>query len=632
MSPSRRLTLALLEAFAVLAPALAFLRYYGNEGSPEIGANLTHFGLLVTAWGTVLLVRGAAWALLPNRAAAITATAACTSVWLVLLLYYCVAALGLHGWGKIITWPIVRPYLAEFSALLDYLQIPGPLVFCGSLIVLAGASIFWWMITGPRDWVSSAAAPLSLTTLVVVFVGGGAAIAIKATTYFRHPPVEVGEPVSLTFFPPPPIHYGQRQWREDPRALARENEARRQLAASSCAPRRNVILIVSDALRADHLDLYGYGRKTSPYLSRRAKLNAAGPMVKAIAACAETSCAMPALLYSKMPGDLTQGAIGLSEALRTIGYRSYILLSGDHTNYYGLGEQYRPADIYQDATTQNKRFVNDDHMVLDFVDDLPSASATQPTFLQLHFQSNHPLGVRWSRSKWYSPSENYARWTKRKSVARMTDRERVVATNFYDNGVRQTDAAIEAAMRKLGDKGYLNDAFVVVTGDHGEMLGEHNILSHTVGVFQPVIEVPAIFLRYGYTSAPTPATTWISQTDIAPTIMLEISAPVPATWTGRAIQSGTRPEYISFQQGAEHGIIWQLPPYVGFKYWVDTSRNLVHVYDLIRDPGEKVNLAASLTAETRRRWNEAALAGAAQSYLGGIRGSESRSTSRCSGA
>lgn len=600
----------LLEAWAFVTPGIAFLHQYVQLGTPDIGANSAHFGLVGSVWLAVAAVRLGAWRTLPPRGAAALATASCLALWLALVGYYAVALVGLQGWGKIITWPILKPYLAAPDDLLAYLGAPHAAVVIGALSALFLTGWFWHAVVGRNDWIGRLQRPLGAAAHLVLLACVGTGAGLLIARYVADPPTSIGEPVSLTLFPPPPAKVGEANWPQDPERLAAENQARAVLSRTRPTKRPHIILIVSDALRADRMGVYGYRRGTTPFLSRRVASSGQAWPVRAVAACAETSCGMPALLYSKYPREMVGGALGLSEALKLLGYGSFVLLTGDHTNYYGLAELYKPSDVYVDATTQDRRFVNDDRIVLDAIERLPMATADRPAFLQISLLSNHPLGVRWPSSRWYEPSGNYATWGKRKHVAKLTPEERALAGNFYDNGVRQVDAMIETILRRLESRGYLRQALVVVTSDHGEMLGEHNVLSHTVGVFQPVLDVPALVIRYGYDGQPMLRRSWASQTDIAATILSDLGVEIPATWSGVPLQSVDRRPYIEFAQGDESGVLHLESPHRGYKYWVHARTGSQFVFDLSRDPDESDNLISTLPSTVTSRWRTIVTGGA----------------------
>src|SRR5690606_8624800 len=112
------------------------------------------------------------------------------------------------------------------------------------------------------------------------------------------------------------------------------------------------------------------------------------------------------------------------------------------------------------------------------------------------------------------------------------------ATNYYDNGVVQFDRVVSQLLEHLQHKGYLDNALVVITGDHGELLGEHGQFSHAKTVYDAVLRVPFVLIRYGYEADQQLRSDMVSsQVDIAPTILSELRMPLPSTWVGTPIQS-----------------------------------------------------------------------------------------------
>lgn len=64
----------------------------------------------------------------------------------------------------------------------------------------------------------------------------------------------------------------------------------------------------------------------------------------------------------------------------------------------------------------------------------------------------------------------------------------------YDAALSEADQQIGDLLKKLSDMGLDKNTVVVITADHGEMLGEHGLLNHTQSLYEPVIHVPLIIL------------------------------------------------------------------------------------------------------------------------------------------
>src|SRR5690606_12188148 len=154
------------------------------------------------------------------------------------------------------------------------------------------------------------------------------------------------------------------------------------------------------------------------------------------------------------------------------------------------------------------------------------------------------------------------------------------------------DSYVERILGELERKGYLRDALVVVTGDHGELLGEHGYFAHAITVHEPVLSIPLVLARFGYDGDPLPQHPLAAQIDIAPTILNELEVPVPVSWAGLALQqplpAGKRQIY--FQQTTEAGLYEVAGDGRIMKYWRDYEDGSEHLYDVISDPEEQTNL------------------------------------------
>src|SRR5690606_10495123 len=84
--------------------------------------------------------------------------------------------------------------------------------------------------------------------------------------------------------------------------------------------RKNVILIIIDALRSDHLSLYGYERKTSPFLD---SLHASGNLQKidlSLSVAADSYAGINAILRSRIFNNLGPNNFSLQHLLKDQGY------------------------------------------------------------------------------------------------------------------------------------------------------------------------------------------------------------------------------------------------------------------------------------------------------------------------
>jgi len=62
----------------------------------------------------------------------------------------------------------------------------------------------------------------------------------------------------------------------------------------------------------------------------------------------------------------------------------------------------------------------------------------------------------------------------------------------YDNAIRGLDAELRSSFERLEEVGFLEDAIVIVTSDHGENLGDHGLVDHQGSLSESVLRVPLV--------------------------------------------------------------------------------------------------------------------------------------------
>jgi len=290
----------------------------------------------------------------------------------------------------------------------------------------------------------------------------------------------------------------------------------------------------------------------------------------------------------------------LPEVLKRYGYRTMLILGGDHTHFYGLRELYGPVDDYYDGSMAAPYYMNDDQLVVNHVNGLPEWDG-RPVMIRFHLMSSHMLGKRHEANTRYEPAANYFFVPNRTLGDDGKTYEKAV--NYYDNGVREFDAVVASILDALRRKHYLDDAVVAVTGDHGESLGEHGIWGHEDGVTREALGVPFLMLNYGYQSpSRLDGAAWPSQVDIAPTILAELGMPRPTTWSGVPLQSPVKRDFIHFEEGPLVGLLDARDAANPWKYWEDRRDGAASAFNLARDPRESHNAVDQAPAQLVRDW------------------------------
>ncbi len=582
--------------------------YVGHYNAPD-SAIAPHLLLVAMAWLGVVCMRiaNARWmpALIPRRWIAAILIAL---PWVMLAMWYALILIGLSSWGRVTTWPLVKTYALQSGYLMDTLGLPAwllPLAFV-VVVVLPTLAAYRWL--APHDWAACVSQRFSISMNVLVVLLLGSASALQVAKFISFPSAAQQEPLSLSLFPNRAGPQLQSHNFSGTATLDHaETAARSSYLATNPDKNRNVILIVGDALRADHMSLYGYSRNTTPLLDKITRSRQSTTFREVRSACAESTCGLLALASSRPLHAMPGKPITLHEILRRNGYAVHMILGGDHTNFYGLKDVYGSVDSYFDGSSQKIRYMNDDRLVTDHVALLPAHDSAQPVMFQFHLMSTHGLGLRNTSANRFTPFTNYYRWPDGMTPTRDDLRE---AINYYDNGTSQFDQTVSMLLTQLEEKGYLRHALVVITGDHGEMLGEHGQLRHANGVHEGSLRIPLVLIRYGYTERLVDAYTPASQIDVAPTILNELGISGPSIWQGVALQERISPRMIHFQQSSLVGVYDPGTPGRMMKYWKDIFSGQEYIFDVAADPGERDNLINRVSPDDLRLWRREVMSSA----------------------
>lgn len=369
------------------------------------------------------------------------------------------------------------------------------------------------------------------------------------------------------------------------------------------ARRTHVVLIIVDSLRADRMQVYGYARPTTPFLSNLVATGSMQRVEDAFSSCSESFCGITSTLASREFRSISARTFQLQDVLRDQGYQTRFLLSGNHTAWNGLPAFYHADDgALFDGTHTERYTMDDDRLVLEGLERVPPASADRPTFFYVHLMSPHYLGVQFDQSHVFTaPDDRVSPGLEPfKIVSALNKPDR------YDDKVLQADGVIRQIFAALTAKHYLDDAMVVVTGDHGEGLGERH-WAHGWHLYDEDIRIPLLLFDTAGTRYPDLA--FGTQVDIAPTILDRLGLPIPASWDGQSLRAPTAVRVTHHQTyflpnrfavlSRDHDAL--------FKFIATPQYGKEELYDLRADPAETHNLvterpvlAARLREDARR--------------------------------
>jgi len=406
----------------------------------------------------------------------------------------------------------------------------------------------------------------------------------------------------------------------------------------------DVVLVSLDTTRADRLSTYGYDRRTSPNLTRLASdgelyRNARSPAGWTLPAHASMMTGLfphahgATLAGGFLGGEsvdgrlqvahpLAPGAVTLAEVLRDRGYRTGAFVANFSYLYrdYGLAQGFA---VYEDAPGlllrvrppvvrlarqfvasfcvkpfRTARSINTS--ALDWLDAQP---ADRPVFLFVNYMEPHqpwmaePPHDRWARG--LPRGRELARKNLYTHAVRPLDPETMAFIGaHYDGQVAAMDEALGELLAALRTRGRYEGALVIVTGDHGELLGEHGQMGHMGRMlYEPLLRVPLV-VKYPGAGRRGVVDTAVQLVDLMPTVVEATGAALPDGLGGTRLSAVARPPY------AEEGINPFLVRRYGDVYdrsiqvlydgdykLIVTSRGERMLFDLGRDPQERVDLA-----------------------------------------
>jgi glucan phosphoethanolaminetransferase (alkaline phosphatase superfamily) len=595
-----------LDAALWLCLPAAFLwlyveRYFGPQQAvtPHLRFILVLLlGFAAVRFTLALLIRS-------QTAYRLAAAAAASALFALMSSYYALVLVGLHSWGRVITWELMQSYSTQIPFLAEVVGVSLPAALCALTLFGLGVFTAAWYWLRRMDWAPALASRVSIVVGYALVVCASVVCGSELYRFASEPATRQSEPLSLTFYPAEGMSALQ-GWGIDRLSAAKldaaEDQARKAYQPAVGADRRNVVLIVVDALRPDHMGIYGYGRNTTPNLVRLEQAGITRKSTSMRAVCSSSACGLMGIASSKFLHQVSYHPFTLHEALRRHGYRVHLLLSGDHTSFYALNTIYGEVDSYFDG--QRMRNANDDRQLLEHLEGFAAWDGT-PVMLQFHLMSTHPLGRREDAFSKFAPAERYS------TLARRKAQPLEAATNFYDNSVLQADAVVGTLLATLQRKGYLRNALVAITADHGELLGEHDRWGHRETVWEEALRVPFILLSYGERRAqPLAERALVSQIDIAPTLLAELGLPRPRTWIGAPLQESEGPEFAYFQSLTEVGFAHLRDGKELWKYWIDSSTGAEYAFNLRVDPKEAENLVDRVAPDEKRAWRLKVLDGA----------------------
>jgi hypothetical protein len=177
----------------------------------------------------------------------------------------------------------------------------------------------------------------------------------------------------------------------------------------------------------------------------------------------------------------------------------------------------------------------------------------------------------------------------------------------YRAEVEYVDREIGRLVARLKDQGMYDEAVLIVTADHGEGLGDHDLMGHIHQLYDSLLHVPLIIVAPGHLKPGLVVEDPVSLVDILPTVGDLMAWELPGETSGRSLLPLTRGSSIGdkpfLAATARPQSRQNLEALIdgGLKLIVDPDTQAVELYDLAEDPGELQNLSTHRPDEAARR-------------------------------
>lgn len=385
----------------------------------------------------------------------------------------------------------------------------------------------------------------------------------------------------------------------------------------------HLLLVVADALRRDHLGVYGYDqRPTSPFLDRLAREGVT--FDDAHAQASQTFNSTSTLLTSRLfpylgePPGLAAGTgldratrerhaqvpvlrpenLTLAEVLAGGGYDTFGAFSNPHHHpasgfWQGFAEaRFVPPKAPRTAYAPGPKVVRA------FLDWLDGRSGREtPVFAYLHFMDTHnpyrpPREIR----RQFVTAGGRDLYRNGRPVETPTAADLDYMRALYDGEIRWFDGVLAALVEALSERGLWQRTVLVVAADHGDEFMEHGGLGHGMTLEPEVLRVPLMFAGPALTGAgvaPGRVAALVRNLDLAPTLAELAGLRPPAEFEGSSL--------LPRMRGGETEVAPPSFAWLGSLRSVTTERWHIsldletgerRLYDRRSDPGGRLNAIA----------------------------------------
>ena len=315
---------------------------------------------------------------------------------------------------------------------------------------------------------------------------------------------------------------------------------------------KNVVLVLIDTLRADHLQMYNPDtRVRTDYLNHLAKESMV--FSRALAQENWTKPSVTTLLTGlyaeshntktekdKVPQTVTLAA----EHFKRIGFATAgFVANGYISNKFGFKRGWDKWRNYvREGRPNRAQFVADDA-----VQWLKERPKNKPFFLYVHTIDPHVPYIPPRKYRALYDNEPYNGIVTPRGTPKLLERiktgslklsarDKIRLEALYDGEITYHDDHLKRVHDELEAQGLLENTIIVVTADHGEELFDHGLVGHGHSMYEELIHVPLIIRLPGAKSdSVTKCPAEVGLVDVMPTLCEVLGVECPKEVEGRSL-------------------------------------------------------------------------------------------------
>jgi len=368
----------------------------------------------------------------------------------------------------------------------------------------------------------------------------------------------------------------------------------------------NLIILLLDAAAANHLSIYGYNRKTTPFIDELAQKgiifeNAFTNASYTLASASTIYTGLPPAAHGVVSSDFAvpQDAKLLSEYFKKAGYKT-AAFTGNYffSKAFGFDQGF---DLFYEPPLKDLLLHSD--MIVKEAKNWIKNNINNKFFMYIHFREPHVP---------YSIPKNFEFnfWEGQIPTNKLQELRSVNCTDFtqrpteeinfiisqYDTLLRYIDSKVAELIKFIDENKLLEKTVIVVLSDHGQSFWQHGIHTHSLQLYDETIKIPMIFyLPHILQAKNKKINNLFEMIDLMPTLLELFNLKSEKDLPGKSfvscmfLQNCPDKEFVISRNESMSATLFSIRNHQ-YKLIASKNKKQFELYDLLKDPEEKNNI------------------------------------------